>query len=98
MQIKLKPIPILRLNNCHKDIYNTGTILDLCHFAMKDHTYQRDEIKVLNQELKSKFDEKLMHFHRMQPSALFNVFWPMKFSIALELPEPDASLLIIMFP
>ena len=98
MQIKLKPIPILRLNNCHRNIYNADTILDLCHFAMKDHIHKRDEIKVLNQELKSKFDEKLMHFHRMQPSVLLNVFWPMKFSIALELPEPDASLLIIMFP
>ena len=65
---------------------------------MKDHIHKRDEIKVLNQELKSKFDEKLMHFHRMQPSALLNVFWPMKFSIALELPEPDPSLIIIMFP
>ena len=65
---------------------------------MKDHIHKRDEIKVLNQELKSKFDEKLMQFHRMQPSALLNVFWPMKFSIALELPEPDPSLLIIMFP
>ena len=65
---------------------------------MKDHIHKRDEIKVLNEELKSKSDEKLIHSHRMKPSVLFNVFWPMKFSIALELPEPNANLLIIMFP
>ena len=39
-----------------------------------------------------------MHFHRMQLSALLIAFRPIKFTAVLELPKPNASLLIIIFP